>query len=157
MFSEFGARSTWHNSPALSENQCHLSPLNSFPHQYPSSPSLHLISPFFSFLILLKTLASYRLFSWLGRPWLHWRCFHWEVGWKINEANNPENGISSLKCTTQTLKYIAWSKYTPYSQKYLFWIDEVYLYNLTSFTCLLHLFHLAYLPTITTCIHILRF
>lgn len=103
--------------------------------------SLHLISLFFLSFILLQKLASYRLFSWLGRPWLHWCCFHWAVGWKINEANKPENSISSLKCTTQTPKYTACSKYTPCPQKYLFWM-EVYLYSLT--LNLSHLFHQAH-------------
>ena len=98
------------HKPFILLNQCHLSPLDSFPHLYPSSSihPTHLFFPPFSF-VPFQELASYRLLSWLGRSWLRWCCFHSAVGWKINEANNPENSISSLECTTWTLKHIPFS------------------------------------------------
>lgn len=134
-------RSPWHISRPLSVNQCHLSPFNSCP----SSSTLTLPLLF----IPLQKLASYRLFSWLDRSWLHWCCFHSAVGWKTNEANNPENSISSLKCTTRTQKHIACSKNTPCSQNYSFWGDEVYLCSLSSLL-LSHLLHFTWERKSTT-------
>lgn len=111
-------------------NQCHLfSSQLSFPCRYPISsvlPSHLLFSPFCS-----TPEVSCRLLSWLGCAWPRCCFFHSAVGWKINEANNPENSISSLKCTTWTLKHIALSKYTPCSQKYSFCGDAVYLCSLS--------------------------